>query len=129
MSTIFTKIISGEIPSYKIYENTNVFAFLDINPKQLGHILIVPKKPVDDFFDLPSSYYESIFTAAKKIAEALKSVTKAKKIGMMVEGLLVDHAHLHLIPITSMGDLHSKAKQISKEEMIDIQEKIINKLR
>jgi histidine triad (HIT) family protein len=128
MSTIFTKIINGEIPCYKVYENTNVYAFLDIHPKQLGHVLVVPKKPVDSFFELPNTYYESVFIAAKRIAEALKVVTKSKKIGIIVEGLEVDHAHLHLIPINKSGDLHATSKPFSQKEMEEIQQQIVKKL-
>jgi histidine triad (HIT) family protein len=128
MPTLFSKIIHGQIPSYKVYENEQIFAFLDIHPKQLGHVLVVPKVEVDDFFDLSEKQIGSIMHAAKLLSATLKKATGARKIALIVEGLEINHAHLHLIPISHPGDLHSKSKIFTPEQMQEIQTKIISNL-
>ena len=121
--TIFTKIINGEIPCYKIYEDELVFAFLDINPINPGHTLIVPKVEVDKIYDLDESYYQAIFKAAKKISKAIESATKALRVCAWVEGFEVPHAHYHICPFyNESGEFWSKlGSPISKEEMLDMQ--------
>lgn len=108
--TIFSRIIAGEIPSYKIAEDDNFYAFLDINPVSWGHTLIVPKQETDYIFDLSDSTLSDMMVFAKKVAEALKSVIPCRKIGVAVLGLEVPHAHIHLIPITKEGDMDFKHK-------------------
>lgn len=108
--TIFSRIIAGEIPSYKIAEDDNFYAFLDINPVSWGHTLIVPKQETDYIFDLSDSTLSDMMVFAKKVAKALKSVIPCRKIGVAVLGLEVPHAHIHLIPITKEGDMDFKHK-------------------
>ena len=128
--TIFSKIIQGEIPAYKIAENELFFAFLDIFPLQKGHVLVVPKIEVDKVFELPDSYLSELLVFAKPIAKAIEDSFPCNRIGMVTVGLEVPHAHLHLIPINQAEDLNfSNPKlQLSKEELIAIQETIIAKL-
>ena len=128
--TIFSKIIQGEIPAYKIAENELFFAFLDIFPLQKGHVLVVPKIEVDKVFELPDSYLSELLVFAKPIAKAIEDSFPCNRIGMVTVGLEVPHAHLHLIPINQSEDLNlSNPKlQLSKEELIAIQEAIIAKL-
>lgn len=123
MPSVFTKIIKGEIPCYKIAENNHCLAFLDIMPLQLGHTLVVPKVEVDNLFDLSNSEYEQLMFFAKKVAEQLQRKMTCKKVGMAVIGLEVPHAHIHLIPINAMGDMNfsNEKKQLSSEEMLDLQ--------
>lgn len=97
--SIFTKIINGEIPSYKIYEDEQVFAFLDINPINPGHTLLVPKTEVDHLWDLDDDTYDALMAAAKKLAKHMRAKLDAPRIGLVVEGFAVAHAHLHLIPV------------------------------
>lgn len=114
---IFCKIIKGEIPSDKIWENERFLAFLDINPLQKGHFMIIPKRHVDYFFDMPADEYKEIFEIAKKLQSPLKKATNAKKIGMIVEGIEVAHAHLHLIPLHGPNAIDPRnAKRASPEE-------------
>jgi histidine triad (HIT) family protein len=103
--TLFTKIISGEIPSYKVAENDNFFAFLDINPNAKGHTLVVPKKEVNKLFDLDESTYNELMSFSRKIALAMKKVISCERIGMSVIGLEVPHVHVHLIPLQKMEDI------------------------
>lgn len=105
MSSIFTKIVSGEIPCYKVAENEDFLAFLDINPLVPGHTLVIPKKEIDYIFDLDSTTYNGLFTFAKEIAPILQKAFNCKRIGITVIGLEVPHAHVHLIPINSMKDM------------------------
>ena len=105
MDTIFTKIIRGDIPCYKVAENARFFAFLDINPLAEGHTLVVPKNPVDYFFDIENQELGEMVIFAKKVAKAIKENFPCKKVGMAVVGLEVPHAHIHLIPITKESDL------------------------
>lgn len=129
MSTIFSRIIAGEIPSYKIYENEYVYAFLDINPINLGHTLVVPKVEVDYFIDLEEPYYGALFQAAKKISRALQNATNCKRVGTIIAGRDVPHVHYHLVPMFAYNDLDpSKGMKRTDEEMKDMQSKIIENL-
>ena len=123
--TLFTKIIKGEIPSYTIFEDDLTYAFLDINPIQPGHTLIVPKIEVDHFLDLEEPYYSRVFQNAKIIGKAIQKATVAKRIGTIIAGWDVPHFHYHILPINSMADLdHKNAQKRSEAEMLDIQKKI-----
>ncbi|MEN8889916.1 MAG: HIT domain-containing protein, partial [Wenyingzhuangia sp.] len=102
--SVFTKIISGEIPCYKITENDDFFVFLDINPNAVGHTLVVPKKEVDQLFDLDNELYLKLFQYAKTIAKALEKAVPCKRVGISVIGLEVPHVHVHLIPLNQMTD-------------------------
>ena len=128
--TIFSKIINGEIPSYKIAENEKFFAFLDINPLVEGHTLVVPKVEVDKFLDMPEEYLSKILVFAKPIASAIEKVIPCKRCGLSVIGLEVPHAHLHLIPINNMDDINFTRKKLSpsKDELKETQEKILSAL-
>jgi len=122
MATIFTKIINGEIPSYKIAEDENFYAFLDIKPLAIGHTLVVPKKEVDYLFDLDNETLGGLHVFAKKIALAIEKAVPCKRIGTTVIGLEVPHAHLHLIPINGIADMNfEKPKlKISENEFKEI---------
>jgi len=121
MSSIFTKIINKEIPAYIIDEDDDFIAFLDINPIQKGHTLVVPKKEIDYIFDLDDNYLSKILIYSKKIANALKKTVSCNRIGISVIGLEVPHTHVHLIPINSIEDMDFKNKvDLSKEEMIEL---------
>ena len=125
--TIFSKIIAGEIPSYKIAENEKFFAFLDIFPLREGHVLVVPKMETDKLFDLPDQYLGEMLLFAKPIAQAIEKAFKCNRCGLSVVGLEVPHAHIHLIPINSANDLNFtqvKAKA-SEESLKKVQEKIL----
>ena len=128
--TLFSKIIAGEIPCYKIAENENFFAFLDIFPLMHGHTLVIPKIEVDKFFDVPDNYLSEILTFSKPIAHAIKKAYPCDRIGVSVIGLEVPHAHMHLIPINSMSDMNfaNKKLKLSPDEFKVIQEKIIKEL-
>jgi histidine triad (HIT) family protein len=117
MSSIFTKIINGEIPSYKIAENEDFYAFLDINPNAKGHTLVVPKKEVNKLFDLDEALYNGLFSYSRKIAKALEKAVPCERIGMAVIGLEVPHVHVHLIPLQKMEDIqfNKKVKMTSQE--------------
>ena len=104
--TIFSKIIAGEIPCYKIAENENFFAFLDVFPLVKGHTLVVPKKEIDNFFDLPDEYLAEMLVFAKPIAKAIEKAFDCNRCGISVIGLEVPHAHLHLVPINNANDLN-----------------------
>ncbi len=106
MASIFTRIISGEIPSYKVAEDENFFAFLDINPLQAGHTLVVPKKEVDYIFDLDDETYTGLLKFTKRVAHAIEVNFKCERIGIAVIGLEVPHAHVHLCPLHGMHDLN-----------------------
>lgn len=128
--TIFSKIIAGEIPSFKIAENEKFFAFLDIAPLVKGHVLVVPKIEIDKLFDLPDEYLAEMLVFAKPIAHAIEKAFDCKRCGISVIGLEVPHAHMHLVPINSPNDLNFvRAKlTVSKEELKQVQEKIIAEL-
>ncbi len=106
MPSIFTKIVTGEIPCYKVAEDENFLAFLDINPLTKGHTLIIPKKEIDYIFDLPDDLYIGIMNFAKKIAPAIQKACPCLRIGVAIIGLEVPHAHIHLIPLQSMHDIN-----------------------
>lgn len=111
MASIFTKIIQGEIPSYKIAENDKFFAFLDIMPLAIGHVLVVPKMEIDYIFDLDESLLSEMLLFAKPIAKAIEKAVPCKRIGLAVIGLEVPHAHLHLVPLNTVSDINfSKPK-------------------
>ena len=126
MSSIFTKIINGEIPSYKVAENDKFYAFLDINPLAKGHTLVVPKNEIDYIFDINNDEYKELFLFAKKVAISIEKVIKCKRIGLTIIGLEVPHAHIHLIPINSIYDMDFKREKLklSPEEFSDIAKKI-----
>lgn len=128
MSTLFSKIISGEIPSYKVFENDLVFAFLDIFPFQPGHTLIVPKIEVDYFVNVPEPYYTEVFQVAKKLAPAIQSAVDCMRVGTAIQGIDVPHFHYHLIPMFENQSFLGKKKSIKKDEMIEIQRKIVGLL-
>lgn len=128
--TVFTKIINGEIPCYKIAEDENYFAFLDIRPLNLGHTLVVTKREVNYIFDLEDAELQGLIVFAKKIAIAIKKSIDCERIGMTVIGLEVPHTHIHLSPINSVHDLDFRnTKEISKEKMLEIAEKIKSNLK
>lgn len=126
MSSIFSKIVAGEIPSYTIAEDDQYFAFLDINPLSLGHCLVIPKKETDYIFDITDAEYQGLWLFAKKVAQAMKEVIPCEKIGVAVLGLEVPHAHIHLVPINGIYDIDfSKPKlKLTPREFVDIQQKI-----
>lgn len=130
LMTIFSKIIAGQIPSYKIAEDENFFAFLDIFPLAEGHVLVVPKNETDKFFDLGDDYLSKMLLFAKPIAHAIEKSFDCNRCGMSVVGLEVPHAHMHLIPINSADDLNfTRGKlKLSMEELKAVQEKIIKNL-
>ncbi|MBW4359489.1 HIT family protein [Flavobacterium taihuense] len=117
MSTIFKKIIDGEIPCYKVAEDENFLAFLDVNPNAKGHTLCIPKKEIDKFFDIEDGLYLGLMAFSKKVAVALEKTIPCKRIGMAVIGLEVPHAHVHLIPLNEMGEMTFRHKvSLTKEE-------------
>ena len=130
MATIFTKIINGEIPCYKIAENENYFAFLDINPLKAGHTLVVPKRETDYIFDLEDVYLSGMIIFSKKIAIAIKSAIPCKRIGVAILGLEVPHAHIHLVPMDTMEDINFRNPKLkfTPEEFKDIAAKISSKV-
>jgi len=130
MATIFTKIIKGEIPCYKIAENDDYFAFLDINPLRAGHTLVVPKRETDYIFDLEDVYLAGMIIFSKKIAGAIKNVIPCNRIGVAILGLEVPHAHIHLVPMDTMEDINFKNPKLkfSAEEFKDIAAKISSKV-
>ncbi len=122
MSTIFSRIIAGEIPCYKVAENETCFAFLDINPLTKGHILVVPKQEVDYLFDLDDAVYIDLQSFSKRIAIAIKKVIPCQRVGVCVIGLEVPHAHIHLIPFNTISEMNfSNTKlRLSQEEFKSI---------
>lgn len=128
--TIFSKIIAGEIPSYKIAESDKFFAFLDIFPLVEGHVLVVPKTEIDNLFDLPEEFLSEILVFAKPIAKAIEKAFDCNRCGISVVGLEVPHAHIHLIPINSADDLNFTRRKIklSPDQLKKVQEKIISQL-
>ncbi|MCF8369861.1 MAG: HIT family protein [Bacteroidales bacterium] len=123
MASIFTKIVNGDIPSYKIAEDDNYYAFLDINPLAKGHTLVIPKLEVDYLFDLEEDTYKGLFVFVKKVAAAIESTIDCKRLGMVVYGLDVPHVHVHLIPLFGIGNEinFSKSKvKLSPEEFKQI---------
>ena len=128
--TIFSKIIAGEIPSYKIAEDDQFFAFLDIFPLVEGHVLVIPKLEVDKFFDVPDEYLSHMLVFAKPIAKAMERSFSCNRVGLSVVGLEVPHAHLHLVPINGMDDLNfTRGKmKLSPEQLKAAQDKILSNL-
>ena len=130
MASIFTKIINGEIPCYKIAENENFIAFLDVNPNAKGHTLVVPKLEVNKLFDLDEKTYTDLMSFSRKIALALEKAIPCKRIGMSVIGLEVPHVHVHLIPLQTMGDIQFiKKESFTNEEMQEIATSIAGKIK
>jgi histidine triad (HIT) family protein len=129
MATIFTRIINGEIPCYRIAEDERYFAFLDINPLKAGHTLVVPKKETDYFFDLDDDQLTGIIVFSKKVAAAIKEAYPCNRIGIAILGLEVPHAHIHLVPMDSMEDVNFKNPKLrfTPEEFQIIAEKIRGK--
>lgn len=126
MATIFSRIIAGEIPCYKIAENDRYFAFLDINPLTEGHTLVVPKKEVDYIFDLDDDTLAGMMVFAKEVAARIKNAIPCNRVAVVVLGLEVPHAHIHLIPINSEKDVdfHREKLKLSREEFLEIHNKI-----
>ena len=128
MSSIFTKIIKNEIPSYKIAEDEKYLAFLDAMPLVKGHTLVIPKKEIDFIFDLENEDFKDLWSFVQKVAKKLEKTYPDKRIAVSVIGLEVPHAHIHLIPITEMGDMNFKNVRLkfSNEEYLEIQNSILN---
>lgn len=126
MATVFSKIIKGEIPCYKIAESEDYFAILDINPLRAGHTLVIPKREIDYIFDLDDAYLAGMIIFSKKIAVAIKSVFPCNRIGVAILGLEVPHAHIHLIPMDTMEDINFKNPKLkfTTEEFKDIAAKL-----
>ena len=130
MATIFTKIIQGEIPCYKIAEDEDYFAFLDINPLKAGHTLVIPKKEIDYIFDLDDDNLAGLILFSKKVAAAVRNAIPCNRIGIAILGLEVPHAHIHLVPMDTMDDVNFKNPKLkfSDEEYKEIAAKIISKI-
>lgn len=130
MASIFTKIVSGEIPCYKVAEDENYLAFLDINPLKAGHTLVIPKKETDYIFDIDDADLSGLILFAKKVAKAIQTTVVCKRIGVTVIGLEVPHAHIHLIPIDSVADINFAKEKIvvSKEELAQLAQNIAAKV-
>ncbi|AJR02662.1 HIT family protein [Siansivirga zeaxanthinifaciens] len=125
MASIFTKIVNGEIPCYKISETDDFLAFLDVNPNSIGHTLCIPKKEVDKIFDLDEATYTGLMQFSRTIAKAIEKAIPCKRIGMTVIGLEVPHTHVHLIPLHTMEDARFiKKESLTKDAFIDIANKI-----
>ncbi len=125
MATLFSRIAAGEIPSYKVAETDRYFAFLDINPVQPGHVLVIPKKETDYIFDIEDDEYAGLQLFAKKVARALRRAVPCRKVGVAVIGLEVPHAHIHLVPMSKEGDLDfTKKTTLPEAEMKSIAEAI-----
>ena len=128
MSSIFTKIVNGEIPAYKIAEDDSHLAFLDVMPLVKGHTLVIPKKEVDLIFDLESEEYKNLWAFAQNVAKKVGAAIPCIRVGVAVVGLEVPHAHIHLVPLNSMGDLNfgNERLKLSPEEYKEIQNAIVN---
>jgi len=131
MSSIFTKIVKGEIPSWKVAEDENYYAFLDINPLAEGHTLVIPKKETDYIFDIEKEEYEGLWSFAKKVAAGIKEVVPCEKIGIAVIGLEVSHAHIHLVPLKSVFDIDFRKPKLklSSEQFASLTEKISSAIK
>lgn len=127
MSSIFSRIINKEIPAYVIAENDEFLAFLDITPIAIGHCLVIPKTEVDYIFDMEDQAYQNLFLFAKQVAGQLKQAIPCRKIGVAVVGLEVPHAHIHLVPMNTIGDLNFSGErlQLTSIEFEEIQQRII----
>ena len=126
MASIFSKIISDEIPAYKILENENFLAFLDIFPLAKGHVLVIPKKEIDYLFDISSDEYGELWKFARQVAKAMDKVIDCKRIGVAVIGLEVPHAHIHLVPLNNVSDINFERPKLSfsEEEMNEVAQNI-----
>lgn len=125
MSTLFTKIVRGEVPAYKVAENSQFLAFLDIRPNTKGHVLCIPKKEVDKIWDLEAEMYQELMRFTRCVALALEQTVSCKRVGMAVVGLEVPHTHVHLIPLNNMGDMDfSNNVEMSEEEFKELAQKI-----
>ncbi|WP_272150093.1 HIT family protein [Tenacibaculum aiptasiae] len=121
MASIFTKIVSGEIPSYKIAEDENYFAFLDINPNAKGHTLVIPKREENKLFDLSKEEYDGLMSFSYRVAKAIEKTIPCKRVGMSIIGLEVPHVHVHLIPLNAMSDIQFIEKvKLSNEEFVEL---------
>ena len=131
MPTIFSKIINGEIPCYKIAEDNNYFAFLDINPLAIGHTLVIPKKEIDYIFNIEDDLLSGLMVFSKKIALAVEAAIPCRRVGMAVIGLEVPHAHIHLVPLNTMNDINFTRTKLtpSKELLQQTADKIISNLK
>lgn len=132
MASLFTKIIEGDIPSYKVAEDENYYAFLDINPLAIGHTLVIPKKEVDYLFDLDEQSYVGLMTFTRKVAAAIEKVVDCKRIGMVVYGMDVPHAHIHLIPLHGTGNeinFKNPRVDLSADEFGDLADSILNHMK
>lgn len=130
MASIFTRIINGELPSYKIAEDDNFYAMLDINPNAKGHTLCMPKKEVDKIFDLDESTYLKLMQFSRKVAAALEKVVPCNRVGMAVVGLEVPHVHVHLIPLNTMEDASFASKiKMTPEEMTELAQKVAEQVK
>ncbi|NMH26012.1 HIT family protein [Flavobacterium solisilvae] len=129
MASIFTKIVNGEIPCYKIAEDENYLAFLDVNPNAKGHTLCIPKEEINKIFDMEEEHYLGLMKFSRKIAKALEKTVECKRIGVAVVGLEVPHTHVHLIPLQDMDDMRFQRKvSLTKEEFEALAEAIQNNL-
>ena len=130
MATIFSRIVKGEIPCYKIAEDERFFAFMDINPVAVGHTLVIPKREDDYIFNLDDDEIGAMMVFAKKVAKAIEKAVPCKRIGVAVIGLEVPHAHIHLIPISQEGDMDFKKEHVhmSEEEFRTVQKRIVENL-
>jgi histidine triad (HIT) family protein len=130
MATIFSRIVKGEIPCYKIAEDEQFFAFMDINPVAVGHTLVIPKREDDYIFNLEDDEIGAMMVFAKKVAKAIEKAVPCKRIGVAVIGLEVPHAHIHLIPISQEGDMDFKKEHVhmSEEEFRAVQQRIVEQL-
>ena len=126
MATIFTRIVNGEIPSYKVAESDRFYAFLDINPLAQGHTLVIPKNETDYIFDVEDQEYQELFLLAKRVAAAIKKAIPCKRVGVAVLGMEVPHAHIHLVPLQTEGDMDFRKAKLSltPETFKEIAEKI-----
>jgi histidine triad (HIT) family protein len=131
MASIFTRIINGEIPSYKVAENECYYAFLDINPLAEGHTLVIPRKETDYIFDIEDEEYQGLFLFAKKVATAMRKVIPCERIGIAVVGLEISHAHIHLVPLKTIYDIDFKKPKLklSHEEFAEIAAKISDAMK
>lgn len=129
MAGLFTKIIAGQIPSYKIFEDEWTYGFLTKDPVQLGHSLLIPKIEVDYFLDVPEPYYSKVFQAARPLAQAIQKATGCPRVGTVIAGFDVPHFHYHLMPLFGVEDLDMRrARERSKDENLEMQAKILEAL-
>ncbi len=129
MSSVFTKIINGKLPSYKVYEDNKVLSFLALEQINLGHCLIVPKTEIDHFFDVEKKEYEHMFNISKKVSKAIRTVTNCVRVGLAIQGFEIHHTHIHLIPLWKPEEFSfTNQKKRTKEEMLLIKNKIITAL-